>query len=132
MKILFLLFSFFILNAQVLMAQDKVVGRLYFQDFLGHVHKNPSKASSSLTTIQCAYSVKVIEDLEIRPPKGWVYVKVGDDRGYIIAKSLSEKRPECFQEKYPKFYLNLNLDLSEMYFWGRLSDQYLSQESKVK
>ena len=114
------------------MAKDKVMGRLYFQDFLGHVHKNPSKASSSLTTIQCAYSVKVIEDLEVRSPKGWLYVKVGDDRGFIMSSSLSEKRPTCFQEKYPKFYLNLNLDLSEMYYWGRLTDQYLSQQSKVK
>jgi hypothetical protein len=57
---------------------------------------------------------------------------VGDDRGFIISSSLSEKRPVCFQEKYPKFYLNLNLDLSEMYYWGRLTDQYLSEESKVK
>jgi hypothetical protein len=132
MKLLVLFTSILILNSDHLMAKDKVMGRLYFQDFLGHVHKNPSKASSSLTTIQCAYSVKVIEDLEVRSPKGWVYVKVGDDRGFIMSSSLSEKRPTCFQEKYPKFYLNLNLDLSEMYYWGRLTDQYLSQESKVK
>ena len=130
-RILFVI-SFLILNSKTLEAKGKNVGRLYFQDFLGHVHKNPSKSSSSLTTIQCAYSVKVIHDMEVRTPKGWVYVQVGDDKGFIISSSLSEKRPECFQEKYPKFYLNLNLDLSEMYYWGRLTDQYLSEESKVK
>lgn len=122
----------FLLISTSLVAKEKVVGRLYFQDFLGHVHKNPSKVSSSLTTIQCAYSVKVLEDTEIRTPKGWLYVKVGDDKGFIASSSLSSKRPKCFQEKYPKFYLNLNLDLSEMYYWGRLTDQYLNEESKVK
>lgn len=114
------------------MAKEKVVGRLYFQEFLGHLHKNPSKVSSSLTTIQCAYPVKIIEDVEVRTPRGWLYAKVGDDKGFILESALSEKRPNCFQEKYPKFYLNLNLDLTDMYYWGRLSDQYVTEESKVK
>ncbi len=113
-------------------ASEKVVGKLYFNQFLGHLHKNPSRSSSSLTTIQCAYPVKILEDSESEPPKGWVVARVGDDKGFIESQFLSNKRPLCFQEEFPKFYLNLNLDLTDMYYWGRLSDQYVLEESKVK
>ncbi len=114
------------------LALEKVVGSLYFKNFLGHLHKNPSRGSSSLTTIQCAYPVKVLDDSERSAPAGWVYAKVGDDRGFIQSEFLDAKRPECFQEKYPNFYLNLNLDLTDMYYWGRLNDQYLLEESKAQ
>lgn len=111
---------------------EKTVGTLYFKHFMGHVHKNPSASSSSLTTIQCAHPVKVIEDIDVQTPQGWLYVKVGDDRGFISSKFLMTKRPKCFQEKYPKFFINLNLDLSDMYYWGRLYDQYNLGESKTR
>jgi hypothetical protein len=113
-------------------ALEKVVGNLYFKNYLGHLHKNPSRGSSSLTTIQCAYPVKVLDDTEKSAPEGWVYAKVGDDRGFIQSGFLDIKRPDCFQEKYPNFYLNLNLDLTDMYYWGRLNDQYLLEESKTQ
>lgn len=113
-------------------AAEKVVGTLYFKHFMGHVHKNPSPSSSSLTTIQCAHPVKVVEDVEVQTPEGWVYVKVGEDRGFVSSKFLLTKRPKCFQEKYPKFFINLNLDLTDMYYWGRLYDQYSLGESKIR
>jgi hypothetical protein len=130
LKSLFLSLLFlFTIEAHTL---EKVVGELYFTNFLGHLHKNPSRSSSSLTTVQCAYPVKVLSGSERALPPGWIYTKVGDDRGFIQSIFLSDKRPDCFQEKYPKFYINLNLDLTDMYYWGRLSDQYLLEESKVK
>jgi hypothetical protein len=113
-------------------ALEKVVGKLYFNKFLGHLHKNPSRSSSSLTTIQCAYPVKVLSGTERSLPPGWIHAQVGDDKGFIQSTFLADKRPECFQDKYPKFYLQLNLDLTDMYYWGRLSDQYLLEETKVK
>lgn len=113
-------------------ASERTVGTLYFEKFMGHVHKNPSASSSSMTTIQCAHPIKVIEDPEVRTPEGWLYVKVGEDKGFITSKFLSNKRPKCFQEKYPKFFMNLNLDLTDMYYWGRLYDQYEQGESKIK
>ena len=127
---LLLLFSFIL--SPLTYSADKVVGKLYFNKFLGHLHKNPSRSSSSLTTIQCAYPVKVIADSSTTTPPGWILAKVGDDKGFIQSVFLSEQRPDCFQEQYPKFYLNLNLDLTDMYYWGRLNDQYLIEESKVK
>ncbi len=135
MKKILLSFAFFLVVSGVLSkswANEKVVGRLYFQKVMGLVHKNPSKGSSSLTTLQCGHAVKVIVDSSIRYPKGWTYVKVGDDRGYILNDYLTNKRPNCFQEKYPKFFNALNLDLTDMYYWGRLFDQYVIEESRIK
>lgn len=113
-------------------AAEKTVGTLYFNQFMGHVHKNPSASSSSMTTIQCAHPLKVVEDPEMRSPEGWVYVKAGDDRGFVSSLFLTNKRPKCFQEKYPKFFINLNLDLTDMYYWGKLYDQYSLGESRIK
>lgn len=125
-------FIFLIVFSSSAFSAEKVIGTLYFNEFMGHVHKNPSKSSSSMTTLQCAHPVKVLEDKEVRSPEGWMYVRVGDDRGFISSQFLSNKRPQCFQEKYPKFFINLNLDLTDMYYWGRLYDQYGQGESKIK
>jgi hypothetical protein len=108
----------------------EVGGRKYYKNFLGHVHKNASKDSSSLTIVQCSHSVKILK--QKNPKKGWSFVQVGDDQGYIQNKDLLNKRPECFQGKYPHFYRSYNLDISEMYFWGRLYDHYVQGVSKIK
>ena len=127
-NIFFILFYF----VSSVYSSEKIIGKMYFNQFLGHLHKNPSRSSSSLTTIQCAYPVKIVEEKSNQIPKGWFLARVGEDKGFIQTKFLSEKRPSCFQEEFPKFYLKLNLDLTDMYYWGRLSDQYLFEESKVK
>lgn len=108
----------------------KIVGRKYFKHFLGHLHQNASSDSSSLTIVQCSHSVKLLQKKGVM--SGWVYAQVGDDKGYIQKDFLVEKRPNCLQGKYPEFYKNMNLDISEMYFWGRLYDHYLQGSSKIK
>lgn len=109
---------------------NEVMGRKYFNEFLGHVHKNPARDSASLTIVQCQHSVKLLSNEST--PEGWAYVQVGEDKGYIELRFLSTNRPPCFQEKYPKFYQTFNLDLSEMYFWGKLSDHYLQGRTQAK
>lgn len=104
--------------------------RMYFNKFLGIVHKEMSVDSSSLTVVQCSHSVKILPMKKLIP--GWTYVQVGEDKGFVEAKHLSAKRPACLQMKYPKFYQNLDLDVTEMYYWGRLYDQYFTGESRVK
>jgi hypothetical protein len=111
-------------------SKDMVVARKYFQSFLGHVHQNPNKDSSSLTIVQCSHSVKILKSKN--KINDWSYVQVGDDKGYIQDELLGEKRPNCFQQKYPKYYLGLELDITEMYFWGRLYDQYDQGRSRIK
>jgi hypothetical protein len=106
------------------------MGRMYYSNFLGHVHKNPSKDSTSLTIVQCSHSVELLKAKS--PVSGWTYVKVGGERGYVQTNFLEAKRPVCLQEKYPKYYNSLGLSISEMYYWGRLYDQYLQGKSKIR
>lgn len=115
-----------------LFAKEKVIGRMYFNDFMGHVHISPSKTSGSKTTIQCAHNVKILEQDEKYDTGNWFYVMVGEDKGYINSQFLQTDRPNCFQEKYPRFYQKLNLDLTDLYYFGRLNDHYQRAVTRAK
>ena len=100
----------------------------YFNQIYGHVHLNPSQYSESLTTIACAHPVKIINEL-----KGpWVNVTVGAHTGHIRDNFLTSSKPNCFQDRYPKFFSQFEFSLSELYYWGRLSDQYIMGKSTAK
>lgn len=126
----FLLFSSLVM-ADTKSTDEKIVGTFYFSPILGHVHQSPSRTSASLTTIQCAHPIKVMESSKVTVSPEWAYVQVADHRGFILKQFLSGKRPECFQGKYPRFFDALNLDLSELYYWGRLYDHYVQGESRA-
>lgn len=119
-------------HAETPSTDEKVVGLFYFKPMFGHVHQSSELKSASLTTIQCSFPVKVIESSKVSVGPEWSYVQVADHKGFILKSYLSEKRPECFQGKYPKFFDSLNLDLSELYYWGRLYDQYVQGETRVR
>jgi hypothetical protein len=139
---LILAMSFILLSLNVTaeeFAETKMIGVNYFSKIYGHVHKNPFRYSLSLTTISCGHPVKVLKAKAKGSKryqdifsKEWRYVKVGPYKGYIHIDYISNRRPRCFQDKYPKFYNSLNLAISDMYFWGKLYDQYLSGKSKVR
>lgn len=114
------------------LVQAKIVGVMYFNEFMGHLHKSPVKTSNSLTTIQCSQPVKVIEENSKYSSGEWFYVMVGEDKGYIHSQFLQTSRPQCFQEKYPRFYQKLELDLSDMYFFGRLQDHYIKAITRAQ
>ncbi|MBA2404131.1 MAG: hypothetical protein H0V66_05120 [Bdellovibrionales bacterium] len=122
------LFSF----AETTSTDEKVVGIFYMKPLFGHVHQSSVRTSASLTTIQCAHPVKVIESSKVSVAKEWAYVQVAEYRGFIMKQYLSEKKPECIQGKYPKFFDALNMDLSELYYWGRLYDHYIQGETRVQ
>jgi hypothetical protein len=126
--LLFSLFSF----AETTSTDEKVVGVFYMKPLFGHVHQTSVRTSPSLTTIQCAHPVKVIESSKVSVSPEWAYVQVADYRGFILKDYLSDKKPDCFQGKYPKFFDTLNLDLQELYYWGRLYDHYVQGESRVQ
>jgi hypothetical protein len=131
MWLLLLLTSFFS-TAETTSTDEKVVGIFYMKPMFGHVHQTPVRTSPSATTIQCAHPVKVIESSKVSAEPEWAYVQVADYRGFILKEYLSEKRPDCFQGKYPKYFDSLNLDLSELYYWGRLYDHYVQGETRVQ
>jgi len=129
--ILLLAFSLFSIQGYAKKTSSKeVVGIFYFNKFFGHVHSASLRFSSSLTTIGCGHPVKVLRSSK-KINKNWKYVKVGSHRGYILKSFLSPRRGECFQAKYPKFFNSLNVDLSDLYYWGRLYDHFISGKSKV-
>jgi hypothetical protein len=117
--------------AQTTSTDEKIVGVFYFTPTFGHVHQSSQKTSASLTTIQCSHPVQVVQSSKVSVSAEWAYVQVADQRGFILKEFLSDKRPECLQGKYPKFFDAFNLDLSELYYWGRLNDQYIQGESRV-
>ena len=125
--LLFNLFSF----AETTSTDEKVVGVFYMTPLFGHIHQSSVRTSASLTTVQCAHPVKVIESSKVSISKEWAYVEVADYRGFVMKQYLSDKRPDCIQGKYPKFFDALNMDLSELYYWGRLYDHYIQGETRV-
>lgn len=108
-----------------------VVARMYFKDFMGHVHKTPSSDSSSLTAVQCAFKVKILKSKDSIDPM-WSYVKVGEDIGFIETSRLTSNRPNCFQSKYQEYYNSLNLDLTDLYYLGKINEQFVTKESKSR
>jgi hypothetical protein len=129
---LILLLSSLLSFAETVSTDEKVVGIFYMTPMFGHVHQSSVRTSASLTTIQCAHPVKVIESSKVSVAPEWAYVQVAEYRGFIMKQFLSEKKPECFQGKYPKFFDSLNMDLSELYYWGRLYDHYVQGETRVQ
>lgn len=126
-----LLLTSFLTFAETTSTDEKVVGIFYMKPIFGHLHQSSTRTSSSLTTIQCSHPVKVIESSKVNVSSEWAYVQVADYKGFILKQYLSEKRPDCFQGKYPKFFDALSLDLSELYYWGRLYDHYVQGETRV-
>ncbi len=126
----------FLLSSLVMAAtestDEKMVGIYYFSPMFGHVHQSSVRTSASLTTIQCSHPVKVLESSKVHASSEWAYVEVAEHRGFILKEYLAPARPGCFQAKYPRFFDSLNLDLSDLYYWGRLNDQYISGETRVK
>ncbi len=123
-----LLVSIFLLTlASNLMAQSKVIMVKYLNTPWGHVHQNSSRYSTSLTTVSCGHPIKV---LEIN--KGWAKVVAGPYTGYVQDVHLSPKKIECIQDKYPRFFDDLKLEITQMYYWGKLYDQYVEGKSRLK
>ncbi len=109
--------------------KSKYLGIYYANTFFGNIHRNPSRYSDSLTTIACGHPLKIYQDKEAI--EGWRKVFIGESKGFVLVEILSEKKPVCFQEQYPKFFDGLGLDLSDMYYWGRLFDQAITGVTKA-
>ncbi len=110
---------------------DELVGIFYFNQMFGHLHKSSTIESTSLTTLSCGFPVKVLKT-NSTDSVGWELANVGEFRGYLRTEQLSDKMPDCFQSKYPKFFNGLTLDIAEIWFWGRLYDQYIMVKAKVQ
>ena len=126
-----ILVFFIFFSAYAATPSSKLVGVFYYKNIFGSLHQGPSQYSSVLTTISCGHPVKVYESSDKTKEK-WANVKVGAYTGYVLKDFLATKKVECFQDKYPRFFENLQMDLADYYYWGRLYDQYIQGKSKVR
>jgi hypothetical protein len=120
-------------------AKKTVEAVYYFRHAFGHVHQNPSLSSMSMTTIACNHPVKILkvagaekkqENLLVN--KDWYFVRVANYDGYLHQNTLSQKRVECFQDKYPRYFESLNLEVNDLFYWGKIYDHYIYGRSKAK
>lgn len=118
--------------------QRKVVGVKYFSQVMGNLHQNASRFSQVLTTISCNHPIKVMrefskdgKDLTSLSDPNWTLVNVGPYEGFLMTDYLTEKKNVCAEEEYPKFFDGLELDITDLYYWARLYDQYVQGKSKV-
>ena len=131
-SLLFTIFTICLFSVQA--KKTKKIRKVsFYSKIFGHIHKSPSKYSQSLSTIACGHPVKVLS-LNGREEwgKGFYFVQAGPYEGYIHREYLSDKGPECVQDQYPRFFDKLNLSISDMYYWGKLYDQYARGRSKVR
>jgi hypothetical protein len=115
-----------------------MIGVRFYSKAMGNVHQNPSRYSLVLTTISCNHPVKIMKetsadgkDFILYAEDKWNLVSVGPYVGYIMAEYLSEKKNECFEEDYSKFFDGLDLGVNDLYYWARLYDQYVQGKSQV-
>lgn len=128
-----LAFSLLMFSLEAKTKREPVAFVGYYKNLFGHIHKNPSRYSQSLSTIGCNHPIKVLGKKGKPTIKsGFYYARVGPYNGYIRKIDVTKKKVECFQNKYPRFFDYINLNLTEMYYWGRLYDLYNQGKSKIK
>ncbi|MBF0359583.1 MAG: hypothetical protein HQK49_01135 [Oligoflexia bacterium] len=111
----------------------KLVGIFYLNRLFANIHQRPSSDSNSVLAIACAHPLKVYEDPAESTHAQWALVNSEKVDGYIMKAFISEQRNNsCFQNIYPQFFNLLNLDVTQIYYWGRLQDHFISGKSKVK
>lgn len=121
----------FNVNAKTSRSEIAFIG--YYKNLFGHIHKNPSRYSHSLSTIGCNHPIKVLGKKGNPTVKsGFYYAEVGPYKGYLRKIDVSRKKNACYQNKYPRYFDYLNLSVTEMYYWGRLYDLYNQGKSKIK
>lgn len=106
-------------------ARENKLDIFYYNSIYGNIHQNKSDYSSSITTISCGQPLKIKNNNQ---QAKWLHVQSGPYKGYIKSNYVSREEPICFQDKYPKFFESLNIDISDIYYWGRLYDLYLTNK----
>lgn len=128
-----LILTLFLGLNESLKAKEVSLRVAYYKNLFGHIHKSASRYSQSLSTIGCGHPIKIlgVKGKEI-VTGSFNKVKVGPYQGYIDKKYLTSKKPTCFQDRYPRFFDNIGLSLTDMYYWGKLYDQYIYGRSTVQ
>ena len=89
------------------------------------IGQNPVRNSDPLSLLSCGHKVYV-EQLN----QDWSLIKAGPYKGYIKKNFLNKEKPICFQDRFPKFFEEFNIKLTEMLYWSQLNDQYFEGKTK--
>ena len=101
---------------------------VYFSRIFGHMHLKPYANSTSVTGISCGEKLKKNNDSK-SIEQDWEYVEFGTKKGYVYKGHIANTQPDCLQAEFPIFFQALGLDLTEIFLWGRLSDQFIEFET---
>lgn len=105
-------------------SKQKYTQILYYKNTFGHIHRNPSRYSTSLTTISCGHPLRKLKGRKKLDPR-WTYISAGPYKGHVLTQFLSNKRIKCFSDVHSNFFDKMNLSITDMYYFGRLYDQYI-------
>lgn len=88
------------------------------------MHQNKSRFSRIISNFECNQPFQVLKD-----EGEFMKVKFATYQGYILSDHLQRgKFDKCYQDQYRKFIDYLDLGVSDMHYWGRLQDLYVSGE----
>ena len=101
---------------------------IYYAKTFGHIHLKPYSNSSSVTGVSCGEKLKKDTKIKVME-QDWEGVEFGAKKGFVYKNHTSFQTPKCLQADYPIFFQSLELDLTEIFLWGRLSDQFIEFET---
>jgi hypothetical protein len=97
------------------------------EDFIS-VGQNSFRGSTPLTLLSCGHRVKTVQSSSQK--LGWTLIEVGPYRGYVKGHFLKGIKPICFQDKFPKFFQEFKIGLTDMLYWAQLNDNYFEGKTK--
>ena len=92
--------------------------------------QNPRPTTNSISILSCGSKVNLLP--QKNPKQEWTFIKVGSYEGYVKKQFLNKKKPDCFEDRFPKFYNSFRIKLSEMYYWARLNHHLLENKPHVR
>ncbi len=116
--------SFLIFYSAAVYSQDAG----YFNKVFGHINLKPYSGSTSVTGISCGEKLQKDSKTKVME-QDWEAVTFGDKKGYVYKGHLSATMPKCLQSSYPIFFQSLELDLTEIFLWGKLSHHFIEFET---
>ena len=127
----FLLTILLLSSPKLLAKNEKQI--VYVKNMFAHIHRNPSRYSSSVSTIHCGYPLHIMaKDGTFLVNGKWYYTETHRLKGFVFKDHVDFKRGPCFQKKYPHFFDQMSLGVTDYYKFGRLYDLFLVQSSQVE
>lgn len=122
MKTILIIFTFIITIPRLAYSAPQT---MFLKKTYGQIHQNASRISRIITTFECGQPLKVV-----RTEEEFSFVTYANYEGFIYSSHLvSDKPKDCYQDKYRKYFEELNLGISDMHYWAKLQDLLIEGSS---